>query len=233
MKLIRFDNYDEYRQVQVSANKLKYRNVYAEGAELQKIAEHVKRHVGQPKTGLCHGVRNGYEVRALRALLPSVDIIGTDIAETAAALPNCIIWDMHELKPEWIGAIDFMYSNSWDHTYDPERLFTNWSQCLSSKGRLYLAYTDAHSDIGATEDTKVDAFGCSLDELLSIVARVFVVEDVLETTPHVTAKALRNRLSYLRAGRFNRFFTAPLRSRRILTIVLTKRPGLNRDGATA
>jgi hypothetical protein len=233
MKLVRFDSYDEYKHVQVSANKLKYRNVYAEGTELRTIAEHFRRHATQPKSGLCHGVRNGYEVRALRALLPSVDIVGTDIADTAAGIDNCIVWDMHELKPEWIGSIDFMYSNSWDHTYDPERLFNNWSQCLSSKGSLYLTYTDAHSDAGATEDTKVDAFGCSLDELLRLVARAFVVDDVLETRPHVTGKALRNRLSYLRAGRFKRLFTAPLRSRRILTLVLKKRPAADADVATA
>jgi len=223
MKLVRFDNYDEYRHVQVAANKLKYRNVYAEDAELRRIAAHFAGRVPQARRGICHGVRNGYEVQLLRRLLPAVDILGTDISDTAADLKNCIVWDMHEVKPEWIGAIDFLYSNSWDHTYDPELLFRRWSECLTAVGRLYLTYTDAHSESGATEDTKVDAFGCSLDELFTLVGRSFVVDDVLETEPRLTGKVVRKRLSYLRAGRLSRLFTAPLRSRRMLTLVLKAR----------
>jgi hypothetical protein len=223
MKILEFGSYEEYRSVQVAANKLKYKNVYAEDSEIRRIAEHFKKAVPQARTGLCHGVRNGYEVRLFRRLLPDVNIVGTDIADTAAQLPNCIVWDMHEVKAEWVGNTDFMYSNSWDHTYDPEILFFRWSECLSAGGRLYLAYTESHSESGATEETKVDAFGCSFDELLAIVGRVFIIDDILEIAPRLTKKVWRTRLSYLRAGRIGRLFRAPLSSRRVLVVVLKKR----------
>ena len=107
-----------------------------EDPELGAIAAHFRSHHRGGSRGLCHGVRNGYEVRRLRTLLPTVDIVGTDISDTARDTPNCIVWDMHDVKPEWVGAIDLIYSNSWDHTYDPCVLFTNWSRCLSHEGRL-------------------------------------------------------------------------------------------------
>ena len=223
MKLLKFGSYDEYKQVQVQANKLKFGNVFAEDDELQRIAESFRQLAPAGRRGVCHGVRNGYEVQMLRRFLPGVDIVGTDISDTASTVPNCIVWDMHEVKPEWVGAIDFMYSNSWDHTFDPELLFSQWSSCLSPSGRLFLSYTELHSEDGATDDTKFDAFGCTLDELTGIVRRTLVLEDVLEIEPRVTKRAWKRRLSALRTGRLHKAIHGPLRSRRVLVLVLRRR----------
>lgn len=224
MKLLTFKDYAEYRAIQTDANVQKFKNVFADPEELRRIAADFARRVPGPAFGLCHGVRNGFEVRVLRRLLPGVDIRGTDISATAAAVPHCFVWDMHEVQPEWIGSVDFLYSNSWDHTYDPALLFSRWSQCLSSRGRLYVPYTVQHSADGVTTDSKYDAFGCSLDELLPILQRSLVVEDVLEVRPrvHVT-RTLKKRIGYLRAGRFQRVFSAPIRSRRVVILVLAGR----------
>jgi hypothetical protein len=223
MKLLTFSSYDEYKRVQVAANKLKYHNVYAEDPELRRIAADFKSRVKHARAGLCHGVRNGYEVRKLRQLLPAVNIVGTDISETAATIPNCIVWDMHELKPEWINRIDFIYSNSWDHTYDPEMMFARWSKCLSEKGRLYLPYTNLQSEVGVTDNTKIDVFGCSIDELLDILRKSFVVDDVLEVRPRLTAQVFRRRFAHLRAGEIMKSLTARIISRRILIFVLRRK----------
>jgi hypothetical protein len=223
MKLLKFGTYDEYKRIQVEANRLKFANVLAEDDELRRIAETFVSSGAGGRKGLCHGVRNGYEVQMLRRLLPSVDIVGTDISDTAATVPNCIVWDMHEVKPEWNGAIDFIYSNSWDHTYDPQLLFSRWAGCLSPGGRMFLSYTELHSEKGATEDTKFDAFGCGLDELIGILRRALVLDDVLEIQPRLTKKGWKRRLAALRSGRVRGALGGPLRSRRILVLVLRKR----------
>jgi hypothetical protein len=222
MKILSFESYDEYRRIQSAASSVKHGQVYAEDPELKRIAAHFRSLGFESGRGLCHGVRNGYEVRKLRALLPGVDIIGTDISETAATITHCISWDMHEIKPEWVRAIDFIYSNSWDHTYDPNLLFTRWSESLSPRGRLYLSYTDLHSERGVTETTKIDAFGCSLDELIRLLQRTFVLDDLLEIQPMVTLQTWRRRLVFLQAGRLGRALTARLTSRRVQVLVLRR-----------
>ena len=229
MKLLTFRDYDEYKQVQAAANELKFHNVFAEDPELRRIASHFSARVKNARTGLCHGVRNGYEVRVFRRMLPGVDIIGTDIAETAAKVPHSIVWDMHDVKPEWRSAVDFMYSNSWDHTYDPEKLFANWSECLSENGRLYLPYNDLQSERGVTETTKIDVFGCSVDELIAIVRKSFLIEDVLELTPRLTTQVLRRRVAHLFAGELWKALTARITSRRLLVLVLRRRKPQNAD----
>ena len=227
MKLLTFNSYDEYKRVQSSANELKFHDVFAEDPELKRIASHFAARVTHARTGLCHGVRNGYEVRLLRRLLPGVDIIGTDISDTASTVPHSIVWDMHEIKPEWRGRIDFMYSNSWDHTYDPEKLFRAWSECLSEHGRLYVPYNDLQSERGVTEATKIDAFGCSVDELVSILRKSFVVDDILELTPRVTTQVFRRRVAHLLAGQFWKALTARVTSRRLLVFALKRRNSSN------
>ena len=223
MKLLRFENYEEYKRTQIAANEYKFGDVFAELPVLRRIAAHFRRSGATSHLGLCHGVRNGYEVRRLRQLLPRIDIIGTDISDTAAGIPNCVVWDMHEVKPEWRGAVDFMYSNSWDHTYDPDLLFARWSECLSPSGRLYLSYTDLHSERGVVEASKSDPFGCSLDELTQIVQRSFTLHEVLEIGPRFSFQTFTRRIAHLRAGRFTRALTARLRSRPVWIVVLGRR----------
>jgi hypothetical protein len=222
MKLLTFRDYDEYRQIQTAANRRKYRQVWAEDPELRRISSHYRAHGPRgTRRGICHGVRNGYEVQVLRRLLPNVDIIGTDISETVRSVPYCLEWDMHEVKQEWRGAMDFMYSNSWDHTYDPELLFRRWSELLSQEGRLYLSYTTLHAHV--TEATKVDAFGCSLDELVGLVRRFFDMEDLIEVAPRFTMQVIRRRLTFLREGNFRKAVMARIVSRRVLVLVLRKK----------
>jgi hypothetical protein len=222
MKILGFETYEEYKQIQVNANTLKFSQVYAEDPELKRIASHFLRYGRGEGLGLCHGVRNGYEVRKLRSLMPAINIIGTDISHTAEKVANCIVWDMHEVRREWIGAVDFMYSNSWDHAYDPNLLFARWSQSLAPEGRLYLSYTDLHSEKGVNENTKIDVVGCSLDELIRLVQPRFVLEDLLEVEPTLTFQTWRRRFNYLRRGQLARALTARFSSRRVQILVLRR-----------
>jgi hypothetical protein len=80
--------------------------------------------------------------------------IGTEISDSAEQFPNTIQWDFHEVKPEWIGAVDFIYSNSFDHTYDPEKCLNAWMSCLKPGGVCILGHSSGHE-----QAHELDPFG--------------------------------------------------------------------------
>jgi hypothetical protein len=130
MELFKHPSQDSYIQAQILKSKKKLFVIASSDEELSTVARYIRTNIPAARFGICHGVRNGYEVEQLRRLL-GIDIIGTNIAPTASEFPDVIQWDFHEAREEWIGKVDFIYSNSWDHSYDPERLFKNWMDCLS------------------------------------------------------------------------------------------------------
>lgn len=171
MELFKHPSKDSYVQAQILKNKKKLLVIASSDEELSVIARYVRTNIPRAGFGICHGVRNGYEVQRLRRLL-GIEIIGTDIAPTATEFPNVIQWDFHDVKPEWIRKVDFIYSNSWDHSYDPEQLFKTWMDCLSPGGRLYISWTPSHS---APADG-ADCFSASLEELKSTLSRYGTLE---------------------------------------------------------
>jgi len=98
--------------------------------------------------------------------------MGTEISDTATQFPNTIQWDFHEVKPEWVGAVDFIYSNSFDHTYDPERCLNAWMSCVRSGGMCILEHSSLHGTGGATQ---LDPFGAELSQMPYLIARGGVV----------------------------------------------------------
>ncbi|GAB4385427.1 MAG: hypothetical protein Kow0022_11250 [Phycisphaerales bacterium] len=161
-------SYEEYRRIQTEANVRKFRNIWATPVEMDAVAELVKAHVPQARFGLCHGARNGQEVRLLRErLAPTIRVIGTDISPTANAIPDMVQWDFHELHPDWTGTTDFLYSNSWDHTYDIRKLASTWAATLGPGGIAIIHWTRYHSEEGMNDGP--DTFGCGEDE----IARIF------------------------------------------------------------
>ena len=147
--------YEEYRQTQIHHNKRKLDQVWADEGTLRAIVDDLKRHVPEPKRGLCHGARNGWEVQAL-GRLTGAEMLGTDISETATQFPNMVVWDFHEENPDWAGRFDFIYTNSLDQAMEPDRALRSWSKQLAPGGRIYIEHTMAHSPQGASE---MDPFG--------------------------------------------------------------------------
>ena len=94
------------------------------------------------KFGLCHGTRRGTEQMYFTDLLNKaggqVDVIGTEISDTAVDFPNTIQWDFHHIKDEWIDNISFIFSNSLDHSYHPILCLSQWMKCLQPGGIIYL-----------------------------------------------------------------------------------------------
>lgn len=212
MKSVKFETYDDYVRTQQQANERKLPFVWVSARELEAVAGYIRKQIPGASLGLCHGVRTGYEVRKLRSLL-NCRVVGTELADTAERLADVIRWDFHETKAEWIGSIDFIYSNSWDHSYEPDRMLSNWMRCLTPNGRCFLEWTPWHSDAHVRG---ADCFGGSLEEIVAWINEAYEVEAVLEMSERVGGGVrLFNLLRWMVVDRF--------RSREIRLIVIRPR----------
>lgn len=180
MRLRNFESYEEYVSCQERANTAKLQTVWASPATILFIAAQVRARIPKAKFGICHGVRNGWEVNELRKLL-GIEIIGTDIARTASRFPNVIKWDFHEVKEEWIGAVDFIYSNSLDHAYDPSLCIRNWMKCLSRVGICFVEWTPVHA---SPRTWTADCFTAELQEYVSLATGYTVEIEAMDDRRH-------------------------------------------------
>jgi hypothetical protein len=152
-------DYERYRQVQEAGNRKKIQNVWVLEENIAFLADYLQRTLKTPpKFGICHGTRRGKEQEWFRKYL-ACEVIGTEISETATSFPNTIQWDFHQVKPEWIDAVDLIYSNSFDHSYDPERCLNAWMSCVRPGGLCILEHSSLHEPRGASE---MDPFGAAL-----------------------------------------------------------------------
>ena len=111
MKLYKYTGYEEYKEVQTAGNKRKLNHVWVQRQVIEFIAGQLSRKLGVVESGICHGTRRGVEQEWFSSCL-NADVLGTEISTTASQFPNTIEWDFHEVKPEWVGAFDFVYSNA-------------------------------------------------------------------------------------------------------------------------
>ena len=102
-------------------------------------------------------------------------------SKTATEFPNTIQWDFHEVKPEWVNSVDFIYSNSFDHSYDPERCLNAWMSCIRPGGFCFLEHTSSHEPRGANE---LDPFGADLVVMPYLITRwakrAYFVREILD-----------------------------------------------------
>ena len=171
MKLFRYltpdgkFDYAAYRRVQEDGNRRKLHARWVHRHVVAFLAGWLKAHVDPLRFGLCHGTRRGDEQVWFRERL-GIEVIGTEISPTATDFPHTIQWDFHDTKPEWLEAVDFIYSNSYDHSYDPERCFRAWAACLRVGGVMLLEHTDQHRP---TAVSALDPFGAERDELVMML----------------------------------------------------------------
>lgn len=180
MRLRKFKNYEHYVEEQTKANKRKLDGVTIKGDELDSISEYIKKNIPEAKMGICHGTRNGAEIIGFRKRL-GIDVIGTEISDTATQFPHTIQWDFHEVKPEWKGSIDFIYSNSLDHSFDPPLALKRWASCLNSEGRLFIEWSGWDSEDMLDKVTDyADCFGASDKEYEKLFKdNGLVIQDIL------------------------------------------------------
>jgi proteasome lid subunit RPN8/RPN11 len=154
-------DYAQYRNIQEEGNKRKIANIWVVEENIAFLADYIRAVVGKPHFGICHGTRRGKEQEWFRKYL-GCEVIGTEIADTAEQFPYTIQWDFHETKPEWISAADFIYSNSFDHSYDPEKCLNAWMSCVKKSGICILEHSPEHNTPAVSE---LDPFGADIVQM--------------------------------------------------------------------
>lgn len=175
MKYIQNNSYDDYKNNQIHTNKLKLNHVWITDHEIDSIINYVREKKISITTGVCHGARNGYEVKKFRDGL-NADIIGTDISETAYKFDNMIQWDMHDRNESWISKFDFVYSNSIDHAYDFIKCLDTWMESLTINGICCIQWSNEIEN----PYNPIDCFGISKQELFNLLNIKYFVTDILE-----------------------------------------------------
>jgi hypothetical protein len=185
MKITPIKNYKKYVQIQQECNAKKLKEMPDRHSvslkEIGMIVEYMLNVIPEIKFGICHGVRNGWEVREFSTLLPLCHIIGTDLGIESGRFPNVIQWDFHNMKEEWINSVDFIFSNSLDHSYDPMYAIHTWMRCVRTTGRLFVEWSKLHDECGIIEK-RGDIFGATKSEYREMFNRYYEVEKEINIT---------------------------------------------------
>lgn len=154
-----YSSYEEYKSTQVFHNKRKLNDVWADEGTLDLVIERVRKEYsdGRHLFALCHGTRNGFEQNYIASKL-DVDILGTDISDTASNFPRSIQWDFHDRNDNWVGKCDFIYTNSLDQSWNPQSALSTWLDQLQDGGMLFIEHTEAH---GTQDAGEMDPFGAN------------------------------------------------------------------------
>ena len=170
LTLYKYPDYDTYRAVQTAGNKAKLKRQFVKESHVVTLSQAIDAAIGPVTFGLCHGTRRGLEQAWFSTHLKgNPRVLGTEISDTATDFPHTIQWDFHEVDPLWIGTMDLVYSNSWDHAHDPETAFAGWISCLRPGGFLML---DHGWNYQPDRVTAMDPFGISEDGLVKMLNRL-------------------------------------------------------------
>lgn len=173
-------DYEQYRRVQERGNINKLDHVWVLEENIEFLSKYLKNLLGPISFGICHGTRQGLEQKWFRKYLKA-DVVGTEISETATDFPDTVQWDFHEVKSNWHGKADFVYSNSFDHSYDPDKCLNAWFDSLRIGGVCIIEHTDAHHESGANQ---LDPFGAHLVQMPYLITKWgrgrFGVREILE-----------------------------------------------------
>jgi hypothetical protein len=149
-------DYQKYKQAQIEGNKIKLDYVWVREENISFLSDYLRKTIGLPEFGICHGTRRGKEQEWFRKYL-GCEVIGTEISDTAEQFPHTIRWDFHEAKPEWLESVDFIYSNSLDHSYDPEKCLSVWMSCLRKDGICIIEHSSGDEAV-----SELDPFGAPI-----------------------------------------------------------------------
>ena len=158
-------DYEKYKITQTEGNIAKLDEVFEIEENIKMLSSFLKNNLSKVEFGICHGTRRGKEQEWFRKYLGG-NIIGTEISETATKFPHTIQWDFHEIKDEWVNNTDFIYSNSLDHSYDPEFCLKQWFKCLKVGGFCIINGSSAHNPKFVN---KLDLFGFTKEGLINLI----------------------------------------------------------------
>lgn len=165
MKIYKYNNYDDYINAQILANKRKITKIWIKEETVKSIFNNYP----TANKILCHGTRNGKEQQFFINYFNNAKVIGTEISDNASQYKNTVQHDFHEVCAEWIGTFDIVYSNSWDHSYDPKKSLMVWRDQLNHSGRLYLEQALDPTDNRSRESDPLEIYH---DEILELFEQV-------------------------------------------------------------
>ena len=128
---------EAYRQEQERGNRKKIERIWTNEGNLVFMSQWLKDHGVDPKFIVCHGTRNGFEQKIFSRFF-GCEVIGTEISPTASQFPMTVQADFHEVRSDWDGRADFVYSNSLDHAYDPAKALRAWARSVRNGGFILL-----------------------------------------------------------------------------------------------
>ena len=140
MKSREYSSYEEYlsHQIKKTDNDERRRRLSEISAARQQIFQErfkllkFRNAFKEDDFGLCLGARYGEEVRALKTHCGAV---GIDLVEQ---LPDVVKGDFHNI-PYPDEHFDFVYTNSLDHAYDLEKVFSETERVLKENAYLCIA----------------------------------------------------------------------------------------------
>jgi len=175
--LIVCKNYQSYTTIQEKHFIETIDLLFANKIVIREICNYLEKNIRDSKDikfGICHGVRNGVEVKLFRDFL-KCKVIGTEISEYAEKFNDVIQWDFHDALDEWFVKTNFIYSNSFNHSYDPIQCLDIWMRCIADDGFLFLEWSPLHQ-----ETNQARLYGSTLQGYLNIISHNYVVKEVID-----------------------------------------------------
>jgi hypothetical protein len=189
VKYHEYESYESYVQAQTEGNVRKLHKVWSAEPNIRFIAQTCLNLLGITDTSseatslsnlvtcsdlhvICHGTRNGAELRYFQSALPGCTVLGTDISHTATQFDNTIQHDFHEPLPaEHTKQATIVYSNSLDHAYDAAKALQAWLDQASepdheNKGIVVVEHS---SDDLPERVNALDCCGISFEHFISFV----------------------------------------------------------------
>jgi len=175
-----YDSYEDYKKFQTFGNKEKIHMQSVQKTSIKGLSKYIYDNTSIVKFGLCHGTRRGNEQKWFKeyislSQMEMIDVLGTEISDTATQFTNTIEWDFHNVKDEWVDNTCFIYSNSLDHSYDPAMCLKQWMSCLKKDGLCMLEWSP-----NSTYASKIDPFAASFVNYIKLVLKCgFYVKNLL------------------------------------------------------
>jgi SAM-dependent methyltransferase len=180
MKIKQHNSYEHYKNEQIIVGKQGFEDntIFTNENEIKFLCNYILNNNIEIKNGICHGVRRGIENLTFAKYLDA-NIIGTDICELAEQnnIQNVITWDFHDIKIEWINYFDLIYSNSLDHSFNPELALSQWFTTLNKNGICIIEHTSSHN---LDEPTLSDCFSANFDEYKKMIENYAKIIEILE-----------------------------------------------------
>ena len=193
MKLFTYNSKEEYHERQIDwahGSAATRTQTWVEESDVIFLSNYLRENfnTSEFKMGICHGSKIGVENAWFEKHL-GVETWGTDLGPGVDDAPHHspyrdiinpdhnLQWDFHDIKDEWVDNVDFIYSNTLDHSDNPPHCLCQWMKCVKKTGACILEWTKWHSVDHANIG---NPYGASLEEYQELVeSNGFVVKEVL------------------------------------------------------